>query len=212
MQLYDQIRRVIAEQGEFGLLVMADQLDDAGDATLAELFRTYVEIQTMIRMSQPIPHEMGVRFAELQSKFNTQPYKSIASYGGQYSNPLGVYYTGLRCRQNDLIADIDLLSREPVRTLELLECYPSTDLEIILRNYRIDSMYQISLTFNWRRTSNATDLGKAILAMEAGFLREFRINRVNDRLNMIPAHFLSNKKIASGCKLLMGTRLVATRK
>lgn len=88
--ILERFRIAIAEMGDMAMLVAADALQDnysEENETLANLLRTYVEGQTMIRMSMTPSLAFAKRFQELQAQFNTKAERVIPNYYGGQVHP-----------------------------------------------------------------------------------------------------------------------------
>lgn len=214
----------VSEGSDTGMLVAADALDESGnpdDTKLAELLRMYVNGQTMIRMSQIPPTAFGRRFAELNAYFKLPSVQTITdSWYAKYRKPLGPYYLGCEVDQMFLGTHLHLLSDQPIRELEISNCRPSDpDFAIILRNYRMDTMFHLTLYL--RHTAQAGDidqLSRAIKDLKGSMLQRLTITGLDDRKKMIAVHFMMGRGIASGCELWINqraygeARLILTKK
>ena len=157
----DNFRECIAERSDSGMLIAADwcelDSDDASTALLGRLMRSYVNVQTYVRMSLPIPLEIAAEFDELSKSFDMPQRRDLEEYGCYYERPLGPLYTSLTVTQARLIADTDMLSREPVRDLTITRAQPGADLAMILRNYRMGYMERLTIRFQ-RTITNTAEL------------------------------------------------------
>lgn len=203
-------RNAISEGGDTGMLIAADGLDESaeynpGNATLAELLRKYVEVQTMVRMSMTPPLAFAKRFQELQAEFNTKPEKSIPNYfGAKYTKPLGPYYLALSAPQNSLAENLNWLSVEPVRELTVTHLRPiDPDLALILRNYRMESMFRLHLSIAYGRPTQAAfdGLCAAVKGLNAPMLQQLTLSNVGDRRNHLQLFFNMAGGIPKGCEL-----------
>lgn len=205
----EQFRNAISEGSDYGMLVAADALDESADPTnnkLGQLLRCYLDIQTYVRTSNPIPMEMANTFAALNAEFNN-PDREYMN-GGIYSSKLGPFYTKLEVRESDLMLDIDLLSRQPVRHLTIRDV---TDPTIILRNYRMAYITNLTLEAGYR-AGNRIQFGPIVQSLNGQMMRRITFRRINDRLGIIRAMFVSNRMIAKGCELYMDDRAVAVHR
>jgi hypothetical protein len=215
--LTEQFRNAISEGSDTGMLVAADALQESADATensLGELLRAYVDVQTYIRMSQPTPPALADRFVELQGKFRTPERRRIEGdyWGSEYRKPLGTFYTELSIAQEPLANNLNLLSIEPIRTLEISDCTADDNLKMILRNYRMNYMVHLRLMFSrTRRTTNIQmEVAKAVATMKAPMLQSLSIHGLVDRTKKIQAMFMMNRDIARNCVLRMADSWYST--
>ena len=190
------------------MLVTADRLDDTGEPAncrLAELLRTYVNIQTYVRTSSPIPTDMADRFTELQSDYKIEPRKYVQGnfYNNHYTNPLGPFYLNIEADMQELANNLQWLSEEPVRNITISDCIPGKDLGLILRNYRVDAAYSLHLRFR-RRTMNVRDVADALRVATLSMCNRITITGLDDRLKIVQMGFLMGNKIRKGCELFMG--------
>lgn len=192
------------------MLVAADYLQENGTAEeqdMGELLRLYVDIQTYVRTSMPIPLSMGERYNELQNKFNTKETRSIESdsewYGAKYYKPLGVYYLGLQVSLNHLDNNPNLLSTEPIRELEVRYCYAGEALARLLRNYRMGYIQRLTLRFDsrTRRPGNVKDVAIAVNSMLGEMMETVMISGIDDRAKAVQVMFACAKKVRKGCRL-----------
>lgn len=194
------------------MLVAADAMqesDDTRNQKMGELLRLYVDIQTYVRTSQPIPLSMGERYNELQNEFNTKATRRIDEdndyYGSEYFKPLGIYYLGLRCSLAHIDANPNMVSQEPVRELEVRACYSGEAFARLLRNYRMDYMQRVTFRFErgyrTNRPGNVVEIAQAVLNMKAAMMESIRFVGVNDNLKKIQVMFASARGIRKGCRL-----------
>jgi hypothetical protein len=202
--LVDQFRETIANESETGMLIAADAFDESDDTRnrkMGELLRLYCDIQTYVRTSQPIPQEMGFRFEELNKFFGTQERR----YGvqGHYHKPLGPYYTAWTGPYDYLIKNLNVLSEEPVRYLEVKDINSIEDIAMLFRNYRMASLFDIDLAFTHRRRATAAEVAKAIGGMQATSLRRLVLRALPDTAKVVEVAFRMALGIPKGCTLLV---------
>lgn len=209
-RLTEEFRRVISEEGELGFLIAADALQESeGDQnrSLGELLRLYCNIQTYVRTSQPIPQSMGFRFEELNKTFKSQLRRYAAEYGyAAYSKPLGPYYTALSVPKIELVQNIDLIVQEPVRELVITDIRDVVDLDLIFRNYRMESMFNLTLNVLGQSKATPMVLGAAIKNLSGASLRSLTVLGLRDTAKAVEVNFMMASKIAKGCSLYMGAR------
>lgn len=204
--LLAQFRYALSEGGDTGMLVAADAFDERsnteGDAPqrFAELLRKYVEIQTYFRMSQTPNSALAKRYDELNKSFGTKPTKLVN--GATYSKPFGPLYTALEIDQTTLISNIGVLAEEPVRELLIRYCSPGNDLAMILRNYRVETMFQLALQFsyNYRQPGNVNAVAAAIKEIKASQLMRLSITGVVDPKKHLQL-FFNMSGVSKGCEL-----------
>lgn len=213
MTLTETFRKCVSEESENGFLIAADAFEESElerDRDIGQLLRTYCNIQTYVRMSQPIPTEMAELFKALNDKFGAEDRRPAADrYTSTYSGKLGPYFTILNTWMSDLSSDLEMLSAEPVRDLTVLHCMPGTNLSLILRNYRIDYMHRLTLRFD-RNTRDTLSIAQAIGSLQGSQLNSLTILGVNDRVRSIQAMFMSNRYIRKGCDLMMSNTTYGT--
>jgi hypothetical protein len=215
--LIEIMRNAVSEGSENGMLVAADALQESDDATnnrMGELLRCYVDIQTYVRTSMPIPISLGERYTELQNTFNSKATRRIddEDWSAEYFKPLGVYYTGLRASLRNLDNNPNLLSIEPVRDLEVRACYSGEALKKLFRNYRMGYIQRLSLRFergysSGTRPGNTVEIADAMFNLLGEMMEHITILGVDDRLKKIQVMFMSNRKIRKGCRLSIATRV-----
>jgi hypothetical protein len=207
--LSELFRNAISEGSETGMLVAADALeesDNSQDQSLGGLIRAYVNIQTYVRTSMPIPQELANRYVELQGAFNTKPTRRLEGhswYGSEYYKPLGIFYIGLRTSLQDIYNNPDLLSTEPIRELEIHDCFAGDALKALLRNYRMGYMQRLTLIFNRRnrQIGQVSDIAQALLGTLGEMLESLTIRGIDDTRKQCQVMFMSAKKIIKGCRL-----------
>lgn len=211
--MYD-IRRMISEGSDWDVLVASDMLEDqrTPDAErLAELLRAYVNIQTYVRTSQPIPGELVHAFEQLNNVYKMDVIQYLPGYfRNSFQKPLGPFYTMLRVAQVDLANNLDWLSQNPIRDLELFDVTPNNDLAMILRNYRVNVAYRLTLNMS-RRQSDVQTFAKAIRDMQGGQLLSLTINGYTDRLKIVQMGFKMAQGIRKGAALYIGGQRVTVR-
>lgn len=206
--LLTQFRYALSEGGDTGMLVAADAFDErsvtADDAPqrFAELLRKYVEIQTYFRMSQTPNSALAKRYDELNKSFGTKPTKVVN--GSTYSKPFGPLYTALETDQSTLIANIALLAEEPVRELSIRYASAGNDLAMILRNYRVETMFQVSIqmAYNYanRNANAASALAQCIKDIVAPQMMRLTVTGVTDTKKHLQL-FFQMSKVSKGCEL-----------
>lgn len=207
-ELMSHMRGLLATEGDYGFLMAADEFEDSNidqNKKFAMLLRKYVDIQTYVRMSQPIPLEMANEFKALNDSFyNDLNIRRIGGiYGAAYSDQLGPFFIKLTCFQSDLASHLGWLEDEPVRELTLNEMKPGEDLKLILRNHRFQSLKRITIRPD-RRMKDISGLAGAIREMTANSLISMTFEwGVNDRLGLVKAAFAGNKSIPKGAELFI---------
>lgn len=205
-ELLNEFRLALSEGGEFGMLVTADRMEESDDETanrFGELLRKYVEIQTCFRMSQVPPTALAKRYDELNKSFGTKPTKT-APGGGTYSKPFGPCYTALEIEQTQLMANLNVLVDEPIRELTIRYASAGNDLSMILRNYRVETMYQLSIHvysgYGSRRDSLAQGIAQCLRELKAPMMMRVSIAGVVDTKKHLQL-FFQMSKVAKGCEL-----------
>lgn len=224
-ELMQMFRVAIAEQSDMGMLVAADAMqesDDARNQKFGELLRMYVDMQTMVRTNIVPPTAFGKRYAELNAEFGLPGERRLESvYDAVYSKPLGPFYTALAISQTSLGGNLNMLSDEPIRELHIAYCRPSDpDLAVCLRNYRMESMFHLTLNLRYgaTRPADVDALGKAITGLKAPMLQRLTVIGVEDTRKLIQVGFMMGRNIAKGCELWTNGRsygqasLVRTKK
>lgn len=208
--ILERFRTAIAELGDTAMLVAADALQDEynpENETLANLLRAYVEAQTMIRMSMTPSLAFAKRFQELQAEFNLKAERVIPNYyGAKYTKPMGPFYLGLTAGQNQLAENLNWLSIEPVRELHVTSLRPGdSDLALILRNYRMQSMFRLHLSGGYGRMTQAAfdGLTTAIKELNAPMLQQLTLSNIADRNKHLQLFFNMAPNIPKGCELWM---------
>jgi hypothetical protein len=206
MYTLSDFRQCIAEQSDSGMLIAADWCDEQPDQRtqqIGTLLRRYVEIQTYVRMSQPIPLEMANEFKAINDSFEMPLQRQLES--GFYAQPLGPFYTELVTDLTHLVNNLNLLSIEPIRVITITRCYPNDDLALILRNYRMDCALRVTLGFAWN-ANDAHSVAQSLLKMKASQLNSLTITNVEDRLKMVISAFHAAPNIRKGAELFMSAR------
>lgn len=204
MSLIEEFRHTIATESETGMMIAADALEDSADARnnkMGELLRLYCDIQTYVRTSQSIPLEMGFRFEELNKFFGSDDRRYVPGINAHYHKPLGQFYTALSIRWDDLTDRIHLLSDEPVRYLQVTGITNLAGVDLLLRNYRIDSMFEIEFQFGYRHGIQAATFAQALTGMKASSLRKLTVRGLADRTKAVELAFRMAKGIPKGCAL-----------
>lgn len=219
--LTEQFRETIATESELGMMVAADAFQDSNDHQnnkLGELLRLYCNIQSYVRTSQPIPQEMGFLFESLNKFFGSDDRRYIGGTSAFYSKPLGPYYTGLSVGWQQLVDRISLLSDEPVRYLQVTNIVNVNGIDLILRNYRIESMFELDFQFGYRHRASAADVAKAMSGIKATSLRRLTLRGMADPSKVVEVAFRMALGIPKGCTLLAANstydtpRVVRTKK
>lgn len=213
--LIDQWRTVLAEGGQMTALVFADRLDDEGTeecGRVARLLRLYYEIQTYVRMSQPVPSEWADEFMSLSASFQTQPHRWIGD-NSRFHDPLGPFYTGFTTTQSELDANMDWLSLEPIRYLQIDHAEGTPVLESILSNYRMQTVERLVINGRWGgRNNDYTCLQRGLKKLTAPNLKQINVRgRMNDRLNLARVGFMANRTLPAKCILQIDGRALATK-
>lgn len=219
--LTEQFRDCIATESETGMLIAADAFQDSNDRqnnNLGELLRLYCDIQSYVRTSLPIPQEMGFRFEELNKFFGSDERRYIGGTSSFYSKPLGPYYTGLSVGWQQLVGQIGLLSDEPVRYLQVTNIVNVDGIDLVLRNYRIESMFELDFQFGYRHRATAAEVAKALSGIKASSLRRLTLRGLADPTKVVEVAFRMATGIPKGCTLLRANstydtpRIVRTKK
>lgn len=208
------MRRMISEGNDWDMLVASDMMEDNNtddSRRLSELLRAYVDIQTYVRTSQPIPANLVHAFEQLNNAYKMDMRQYLPGYyRNAFSKPLGPFYTMLQTTQVDLANNLDWLSQNPIRDLEIYDVTPNNDLQMILRNYRVNVAYRITLHMSSRR-SDVQVMSKAIRDMMGGQLLSLTINNLNDRLKIVQMGFKMAQSVARGAVLYIGGQRVTVR-
>lgn len=208
-----QFATCIACEGDTGMLIAANGLDENGteeNAALARLLRLYVEIQTNVRMSLPISPATADEFKALNSKFN--PTETYLAYGSAYHDQLGPFYTRLAA-DIQLIADhMNLLEEQPVRKLELQNVVLTDDnLAFILRNHRMEYMTHLTIRFRYGQRRLSAEAARAIVNFKGSSMMRVDIAGIDDPLNLIKVMFKANRTVRKGCELFIRGKHVTTK-
>jgi hypothetical protein len=191
-ELLRQFKSALSTGGDFGMLITADamqEIDHPDCQRMAELLRSYVDIQTCVRMSQVPPSALAKRYDELNKSFGTKPELRIT--GGRYHKPFGYYYTALEINQENLLNDLDRLSEQPVREL-VINNVTTSGIAVILRNYRMESMFTVRLNCWYRHLANpnvAQSFAEAIKEMKALQLMRLTVAGINDTKKLLQLYF-----------------------
>lgn len=197
---------VLATEGDNGFLIAADTFDESWDAEnqrFGRLLRKYVEIQTYVRMSQPIPLEMANEYKALNDTFSVNNSEPLGVYGCHYEMQLGPFFLKLSADQDSLANNLKWLEAQPIRELYLSEMQPGNDLGMIFRNHRFQSLKRVTIRPDYRVRDVAT-LAKCVREMTAHSLQTLTFEYgVADRLGLIKAAFAGNKTIPPGAELFL---------
>ncbi len=205
MSVTESFRYAVSEGSEVGMLIAADALEESDnptDNTLGRLLRRYVDIQTYVRTSQLIPHELGLEYEQLSKTFDTRQRLSLGNWGCSYSKPLGPYYTELEARMPELMTHLHWITDNPVRNLVVTDCSSNDNFAMLIRNHRMDYMYNVTFRFA-TRTRDTLSLSKAIMEMKGSMLQNLTVYGVNDRFKQVQVAFLSARGIRKGASLHM---------
>lgn len=192
-ELLRQFRSALSTGGDFGMAVVADamqEIDSPDCQRMGELLRCYIDIQTCVRMSQVPPSALAKRYDELNKSYGTKPEKPIR--GGKYYQPFGPFYTALEITQDELVSNLDLLVDQPVRELVINNVQATPGLALILRNYRMESMFTVRLNarYTYRANPNAAQpFAEAIRDMKALQLLKLTVTGVDDSKKLIQLYF-----------------------
>lgn len=188
----------LATADEFADRTGQEGYDGAGE--METLLRGFVECQTFVRMSLPIPTELTMRMTKAQEKFTTAP--TLQSGRAVYSRPFGPYYLALTIPAPTLAANFDLLSAQPVRYVTITDCEANDDLALFMRNYRMNNQFEVNFRFR-SQPRNIMTVAKAVL--QGTFYWSDRISmNILDVNRMVAAHFCLAKSICRGTRLFMG--------
>lgn len=151
-----------SDPDQTAVLVACDALEESGQFDLSRAIRSYVEIQTNVRMSSERKQELRKIIADVNNTYALQYKDSRYEYwskyiqrGCIYNNPVGPYYTGAHISFEGFIKNPDMLSVEPIRELMIYGCPSNDDFGMMLRNYRVTRLYSLQLRLLPRR--NAID-------------------------------------------------------
>lgn len=188
-------------------LMTADEFADRagqegydGANEMFTLLTGFVECQKFVRMSQPIPADLTERMTKAQAKFTTAP--QLRSGRAVYSRPFGPYYLAATVNAADLANNFDLLSVEPVRYITITGCRADEDLNLFMRNYRIENAFEVSFQFNGQ-PRQIMNVAKAVHQGRFYWCNQLTLN-IADVNRMVAAHFMMAPSICKGTKLFMG--------
>lgn len=215
-ELMQQMSYLVATEGDGGFLMAADEFDDSADKSnqaFGQLLRRYVEIQTYVRMSQPIPLDMADNFKKLNDQFeNTNRFMIEGVYGAGYNQPFGPFFLQLTCSQSLLASNLNWLERQPVRELDLLDMRPGEDLNMIFRNHRFQSLKRVTIRPDYRMR-DVSGLAACMKQMVAPSMISLNFQwGIDDRLGLVKSAFQANKTIAKGCELFISKTRVHVKK
>lgn len=214
-ELMQQFRSCISTEGDTGMLIAADAMQESSEPDnqrLGELLRLYVEIQTFVRMSMPVPAEKSNRFIELNNSFEVPISDYVGNYTERYSNQLGPFYTAFAADASALANNLHWIESEPIRQLNIVNADVNKDLAMIMRNHRMEYMTNLTIHFKWRERRQEAEIAKCVMQLAGASLRELTLMSVSNKMKMIPAMFIANPKIAKGCALIIQRDRVAVRK
>ncbi len=207
--LMEQSRYTLATEGDLAFLIAADSFDDSNDpenVRFGQLLRRYIEIQTYVRMSQPIPVEMADSFKKLNDSF------TVVNPEYRYSEQFGPFFLRLSTSQTNLVANLNWLVEQPIRELVMTDMRTGGDLNLIFRNHRFQSLKRVTLRPDYRMRDVAGVAG-AIRQMTAYSLLSLSIEYgLNDRLGLIKSAFASNRTIPKGAELFLQRNRVWVKK
>ncbi len=204
----DEWRNAIATLSDGGMLVAADAMEESSveeNQNFGRLLRRYVDIQTYVRMSQPIPLEMATEFEALNAGWKIEPRLYLGSnYQNVYSNQFGPFYMHLSAEMSELGRHLDWLEDQPIRELHIRNCTPGEDLKRIFRNHRMVSMKRLILNFG-RGTRDANGVADTIRQMKGESLLSLSIQwGVVDRHKQVNTAFQLNRSFNRGAVLTIG--------
>ena len=205
-QLISQFRHSLACEGDNGMAVAADAFTESDDSRanrFGELLRKYIEIQTFVRMSSAPPAALVESYNTLNNSFGTPAEFKDGS--ATYTKPFGPYYTALKISQQSLVSNWDRLTDQPVRELEVTGVSFNDDLAMILRNYRMEVMYQLTLRMFSYRTEHAAQVGEYIKKLKAPMLIRLSIHYVEDPKGLIKLGFQTSG-VRKGAELWVSNR------
>jgi hypothetical protein len=211
LNLWEDCRRVLAEGNYTPWLATADEFSDrayepgygAAGAAMEPLLRKFVEVQTLVRMSQEAKAELAEIDAIQKSAFADVPAMKVVGRA-TYGSPFGPYYLAIRVDQDFLISNIDqLLSNEPVRYMTVTNCMPNEDFAALIRNYRVAEQFRTTFRFRYPPRQVMT-IAKAVQEAKLYWSLSLTLDGVIDRNRMIAAHFVMNNNISQGTKLFVG--------
>lgn len=211
-ELMREMLSLLSTEGDSGFLMAADGFDESDDASnrrFGELLRLYVDIQTYVRMSLPIPLDKATRFGELNKSFETRD--GFREYGISYSNSFGPFFLNLTADTGVLSAHLNYLEDEPVRSLSLNAAEADNNLAMILRNHRMDYMNELTISFQYNKRRQEAQLGSVMRELKSACLMRVTLTNISNRLNIIPAMFAGVAKVRKGCELIIGTTRVTVK-
>lgn len=211
-----ELKYLLSTEGDMGFLMSADTLefecDNPAEIAFGKLLRKYVEIQTYVRMSQPIPLDMANEYKALNDKFPGTDHESLGFYACSYSQQLGPFFLKLSAVQSELATHLHWLEEQPIRELYLSEMRPTNDLGMIFRNHRFQSLKRVTIRPDYR-VRDVASVAKAVREMTAHSLQTLTFEYgVGDRLGLIKAAFAGNKTIPQGAELFLQRTRVWTHK
>lgn len=207
------MRHLIATEGDYGFLMAADEFDNSEDARnrkFGGLLRLYVEIQKFVRMSMPVPKDVSDAFIELNNSFDQPAAPAVGNWTESFGGQLGPFYTEFTADCKNLANNLNWLELEPVRKLSIRNCDASQDLALIFRNHRIGYITHLELQFKYREQRQEAEVGRIIAQLAASSLIELKIRYVRNRLKLMPAMFLGNKKLPKGCTFVLDEKRIVT--
>lgn len=197
---------VLSTEGDNGFLIAADAFDDSSESDnqrFGRLLRKYVEIQTYVRMSQPIPLDMANEYKALNDSFGVSNNQATGIYGCSFSQQLGPFFLKLSADQTNLANNLNWLEEQPIRELYLDNMTPNGDLSMIFRNHRFQSLKRVIIHPSGR-CRDVSSLAKCVREMTAHSLLTLTFEwGVADRLGLIKAAFAGNKTIPAGAELFL---------
>lgn len=206
---------VFATEGDYGFLMAADQFDDSADTNnraFGRILRNYVNIQTYVRMSQPIPLEMASEMeADNRLFVNEARRRIIGTYNAAYDVQLGPFFLRLTANMEEIASNLSWLEVQPVRQLAVNLCYTGTDFDMILRNHRMDYVTEATFRIGYRNRPKPIDIATAVSAMKASCLNRLTLTGCTDPLGLIRTMFQSNRTVPKGAQLFIGSTRVHTK-
>lgn len=216
--LTELFRNAVSEGSDTGVLIAADAFDESDDPQnnkLGLLLRKWIDIQTYVRMSQPIPLSMAQEFKALNDHFGERERRvDETTWGVTYTKPVGPYYTRLEARFEAVVQNLNLLSTEPIRELYVTDCRTNDDLALLFRNYRMDYLWRLECRFDRgyrvQHTHDPVRMAQTMLQMKASQMQSITLSGMDDRAKKVMVMFNANKNIARGCELRIGRRTYDT--
>jgi hypothetical protein len=210
--LLEQWRTCLSTEGDTGFLICADACEESEqpeNRRFGELLRKYVEIQTFVRTSTPIPVELSTRYAELNKSFD--PRDGFIEYGLRYSNQFGPFFLKLEADMGVLAANMMALEAEPIRQLQINGAEADGRFNTIMRNHRMDYMNELTINFSYNKRRQEAEIGKLVAELKSACLQRVTLSNIANRLNIVPALFMGKAKVPKGCELLIGSQRVAVK-